>query len=146
MKILLIILQVNLSLAPVAAFAARGSLDQLQSLSKSALPRATVFDGRRGSLNPDVLQALRQAAHDQAQIWGDTILEGDVEMTGPVRLDFAQALSAGGRIVGYRIVFSASAASPEGPGRISEAAWVHADLKNVIADETHPATFQVNRR
>lgn len=159
MKFLLIILQLNLGLAPVAAFAARGSLDRFARVVTSIRQNCSlqscrdgfairkVYDGRRSKLPPATLKALHRAAYGQAQIWGDTILEGDFQANGDTRLDQVHAVySRDGRLVAYRIVFSETALSPDGRGRITEAAWINANMSLALPDEAHPATFQVNLR
>ena len=77
------------------------SLGQLKrvELSKSefaALPRA-------------IKKQLQESAHDLAQIWGDTILEGDYYAENKVRLDLVEKLIKADKHVGYRITYSSKA-------------------------------------
>lgn len=137
---------------PSAVFA-RGSVDELKGViadvrrncgaeyCRNGLEYRLVHEGSRSSLPDPVVRALFGAAKTQAQIWGDTILEGDYLAKGDTRLDQVFAIRRNGRLVGYRIVFSETARSPYGPGRIVEAAWIHADLRTALTDDKQYAAF-----
>ena len=149
---ILIALLMILPLSP-AAFA-RGPVDELKAaiqnvqrhcgpeFCRAGFEYKLVVEGHRSSLPDPVARALAMHAKSQAQIWGDTILEGDYEAKGDTRIDRVFAVRGGGRLVAYRVFFSETARSPEGPGRIVEAVWVHPNLKTALGDESMTATFQ----
>ncbi len=49
---------------------------------------------------------LLQVAYQQAQVWADTILEGDFFADGKTRLDEVQALYKNRDLMGYKITYS----------------------------------------
>jgi hypothetical protein len=99
--------------------------------------------------------ALKAVAVDQAQIWGDTILEGDYFATGRTRLDEVVAYYKKEKLVGYKIQYSEKAwytgdcnfngkrSSLEGcrEGRILEGSYVSPDKKTYFSDEERYAEF-----
>ncbi len=101
-------------------------------------------------------EALEQAASDQAQIWGDTILEGDYVSFGPTRLDEVKAIFRSGEIVGFRILYSEGAwftaqCDYDGSqkslaacqaGRISEGSFVSRQFDISLTDGKAAANFQ----
>ena len=101
-------------------------------------------------------------AFEQAQVWADTILEGDYRAAGGTRLDQVDALQRNGMVVGYRIIYSEQAwelgtcgyyrsdeahkpealkACPE--GRIYEASFVSPAFTTFIRDQGRYAQFQL---
>lgn len=100
--------------------------------------------------------ALEQAANDQSQIWGDTILEGDYAANGPTRLDEVKAIFSHQELIGFRIVYSESAwytgecdydGSDESlaacqSGRISEGSFISPNFDVYVRDESAYANFQ----
>lgn len=104
-------------------------------------------------------ERLHQIAWDQAQIWGDTILEGDYWADEEVMLDLIQAVYREGVQVAWRITYSSKAfdtsvctpyefadedpARFDGciPGRIHESSFVSMDLKSFIRDDDAYAEF-----
>lgn len=140
-----------LALAPVSAFARTPYEDLIQLRQQvRASCRAVCTNGYaiqvayqdgKGALNPAFVAKMQRTANDQAQIWGDTILEGDYEMTTQVRLDEISVITRAGTVVGYRITYSSGARSPWGVGRIRETSWVHTDLTTGLVEENEQATF-----
>lgn len=106
-------------------------------------------------LSTDVRDALKLIARDQAQIWGDTILEGDYYAAGRTRLDEVLAFYKGTRLIGYKIKYSEKAwyvgdcdfngkrESLKGckEGRIIEGSYVSADRQTFFSDEERYAEF-----
>lgn len=94
------------------------------------------------SLNLKSKNELFKVAYQQAQVWADTILEGDFTADGKTRLDEVQALYKNKNLIGYRITYSERAwdtvnCSFDGlheetlkdcdEGRISESSYVSTD-------------------
>lgn len=103
-----------------------------------------------------LLTNLQSQAEDRAQIWGDTILEGDYAADGNTRLDQVFVVEKGNDVIAYRIVYSEKAWSTEHcnydpedrdslegciPGRISEASFIAPALNDNAADEANYAEF-----
>lgn len=102
---------------------------------------------------------LEKQAHDAAQIWGDTILEGDYASAGNTRLDQVFAVQKNKQVIAFRIVYSEQAWDTSDcnydpsnsdslkecvEGRISEATFVAPALDDTAADEDGYATFTAN--
>lgn len=101
----------------------------------------TAYRGGKGAISPQVFQTLYATAVEQSQIWADTILEGDYEVAGQLRLDEIRMITRAGTVVGYQIVYSDDARSPWGRGRIRETSWVHTNLQSAMVEEDQHATF-----
>lgn len=98
---------------------------------------------------------LKAVAFDQAQVWGDTILEGDYYSSGRTRLDEVIAFYKVDQLVGYKIQYSEKAwytgdcafngtrASLQGcqEGRIVEGSYVSPDTQTYFSDEERYAEF-----
>lgn len=98
---------------------------------------------------------LREIAHEQTAVWGDTILEGDYYSSGRTRLDEVVAFYKNDQIVGYKIRYSQKAwaltdcafnGSRESlnhcrEGRIIEGSYVSADTLTYFSDEERYAEF-----
>lgn len=110
--------------------------------------------GNKILLSPQVLESLAHVAWQQAQIWGDTILEGDYHADGNTQLDAVYTLIHQSEVVGYRIVYSEKAwdtatcayANEENMdqcqvGRIVEASFVSLTLKSFTVDQNQFAEF-----
>lgn len=109
------------------------------------------------STSGDVTQRLTEVAFDQAQIWGDTILEGDYHSEGKTRLDEVVAFYKDNKVVGYKIQYSEKAwytgeCNFDGSndslqtcqeGRIIEGSYVSADTLTYFSDEERYAEFSV---
>nr|BFD68655.1 hypothetical protein HAGR004_36770 [Bdellovibrio sp. HAGR004] len=110
---------------------------------------------RLNKLSQDTRAALKAIAVDQAQVWGDTILEGDYHAAGRTRLDEVMAFYKNSRLIGYKIQYSEKAwyvgdcdfngkrESLKGckEGRIIEGSYVSADHQTYFSDEERYAEF-----
>jgi hypothetical protein len=56
-----------------------------------------------------VLKAAEEARADQDSLWGDTILEGDYQLTGDVEVSSIEAIFVGSHLYGYKVSVWASA-------------------------------------
>lgn len=150
-------------LTPANAIADRGPNSEFAQIvqtieEKPELVEATtLFDSDEGANQIDTknLGTLQEIAHDQAQVWGDTILEGDYAADGKTSLDRVESLQIDGKFVGYRITYSEKGwmtatceyrGEPdqlEGclEGRISEASLVSSKFDNYTRDITAYAEF-----
>lgn len=104
------------------------------------------------------LQILRKIAFDQAQVWGDTILEGEFVSAGRTRLDTVVAYFKNERLVGFKIRYSEKAwdtsdCSYDGKqaslkdcklGRIFEESYVAPDYATFFTDEDRQADFSLD--
>ncbi len=61
------------------------------------------------ALTDPLYSTLNKVAFEQAQIWSDTILEGDYQAAGQTRLDQIYALYENDILIGYRITYSEQA-------------------------------------
>ena len=98
---------------------------------------------------------LSEIALDQAQIWGDTILEGDYYADGQTQLDGVTAIYKNNDLIGYKIAYSEKAwytgqcefnghaetlvSCQE--GRIHEETYVSGDTQTYFGDEDKRAQF-----
>lgn len=112
---------------------------------------------RANALSIPVRDGLKAVAHDQAQVWGDTILEGDYVASGRTRLDIVYAFYKKDKLVGYKIQYSEKSwftgscdfdgkrASLKkcSEGRIVEVSFVSPDLKTYFSDEEKYADFSL---
>ena len=100
---------------------------------------------------------LEKVAFDQAQIWGDTILEGDYVAEGKTQLDRVFAIYENGQFLGYKIRYSEQAwyvgecdynqddrstLKDCTEGRIHESSFVSPDFSTYFRDESDLADFQ----
>lgn len=108
-------------------------------------------------LNSDAQTNLKDVAVAQAQVWGDTILEGDYYSDGQTRLDSVRALYDNEQLIGYKISYSERAwytgecsfdGSDEAAlkncqeGRIQESTYVSPDFATYFRDEDQLADFK----
>ena len=99
---------------------------------------------------------LNRVAHDQAQIWADTILEGDYVAEGPTALGKVYRYNYQGQLIAYHITYSEKAWDVSEcyydglrrallddcrSGRISESSFVSADFSEAEQDEKNFAHF-----
>lgn len=111
---------------------------------------------RLRDLRPEIRRILQRIARTQAQIWADTILEGDYAASGFTRLDRVLQLQKSGRPLGYQIRYSEKAwdtaecrydgvhdSTLAGcrPGRIFEESFVSPDFRDYFYDESTAAVF-----
>ena len=115
----------------------------------------SVDEGVRSSELPEATVAeLQKIAHSQAQIWGDTILEGDYDAAGGTELDQVEGVYMGGQLIAYRITYSEKAwytgacdteADPSRAscqeGRIVESTYVSPKLTSWMRDDSAYAEF-----
>ena len=113
------------------------------------------LDNKLEKIQPETRSSLKEVAHYQTQIWGDTILEGDYVAAGDLRLDEVVAYYHGSELLGYKIVYSETAwytgdCSYDGSkdslkscseGRIVEASYVSKDMETFFSDEEQFAQF-----
>lgn len=107
-------------------------------------------------LATDAESSLKFVAYAQAQVWADTILEGDYYAAGNTRLDSVVAIYKNNEFIGYKIVYSErawftgdcdfdgedeSALSQCKEGRIHESTFVSPDFKTYFRDEDGLADF-----
>lgn len=110
----------------------------------------------QSSLAVDVQAVLKNVAIRQAQVWGDTILEGDYQADGHTRLDVVTFLYKNNSLIGYRISYSERAwytgecdfngddeetLKDCTEGRIFESSYVSPDFKTYFRDEDDLADF-----
>ena len=122
------------------------------------LKSVPVYDKQSGVLNISVetLASFQKMAADQAEIWGDTILEESYEAADEIQIDHVDSLSNGESLVAYRIVYSQQAwdtstcSYTDNPkasdqcraGRIVEASLVSPNLTSWIMDPNVNAHFE----
>ena len=114
-------------------------------------------------LEKEMYKTLTSVAFEQAQVWADTILEGDFHAAGQTRLDQVDALYEGDILIGYRITYSEKAwdlsqcnyyQTPVehrdqvlqscSEGRILEASFVSPGFTTFIRDSNQFAEFKAN--
>ena len=111
-------------------------------------------DIRSAELPEATVAQLEKIAHAQAQIWGDTILEGDYDAAGGTSLDQVEGVYMGGELIAYRITYSEKAwytgscdteADPSRAscqeGRIVESTFVSPKLTSWMRDDSAYAEF-----
>ncbi len=97
-------------------------------------------------------EKLISIADEQAQIWGDTILESDFVAENKVNVDSIESVHMGNQFLGYRITYSSTAFATTDcdaeknlssckHGRIVEATFVSPSLLSWIRDENAFAEF-----
>lgn len=110
----------------------------------------------KAEISLDIQTRLQQVAVDQAQVWGDTILEGDYHADGQTRLDRVFSLYENEKLIGYQITYSEGAwyigecdfdgrePSLKGcqPGRIAESSFVSLDFVSFFRDQDDIADFR----
>lgn len=108
-------------------------------------------------LDPNFKTKMQNIATTQAQIWGDTILEGFYEAEGNTRIDTIYKLFKKNELLGYMLTYSERAwdisdcqydgINPETlldctPGRIVETSFVSLDFKEYFYTEKTYARFK----
>lgn len=107
-------------------------------------------------IDENLKKILERISYKQAQIWADTILEGDYAADGNTRLDKVINLYKNNELIGYLITYSEKAwntsdcnydgindASLAGcvSGRIIESSYVSLDFKEYFYDDKTAAVF-----
>lgn len=107
----------------------------------------------------NIHQALFEKAVELAQVWGDTILEGDYHVADKVRLDRYERMVRNDKLLFYYITYSDKAwdvsdcafdGDPKDlkdcvSGRIVESAFVSPDFKHARVDEKNMAKFVADK-
>lgn len=120
--------------------------------------KVLVYDSSRSInlLSPEVLKELNSKAFQQAQIWGDTILEGEYFSEGHTKLLSVTALVKDNQLVGYHFKYSEKAwyvgdcnpgdqykdLSKCQVGRIVESSFVANDMTELQNDFESLAEFE----
>lgn len=107
-------------------------------------------------LQPQIKNSLVAIAQSQAQIWGDTILEGDFWADGKTTVQTVTVLRSGQKVLGFHITYAERAwyvgdcqfqsNRPESlrqcrPGLIMESSFVSNRLDDAHVDENQFAKF-----
>jgi hypothetical protein len=119
-----------------------------------------IYDQKRkfNKLSEKEQARMKSVAVDQAQVWGDTILEGDYFASGRVRLDQVVAFYKADELVGYKIQYSEKAwytgecqfngkretLKDCQEGRIVEGSYVSPDTQTYFSDEERSAKFSTS--
>ena len=119
-----------------------------------------IYDRARRVRSPiyagELQEQARLASVAQAQIWGDTILEGDFYAAGHTRVDAVVAIYQGQELVAYKLLYSekswdTSTCAYDGRrsslagctiGRIAESSFSLPDFKTLQTDEDDFADFE----
>ncbi|MDX9731312.1 MAG: hypothetical protein RBT63_06025 [Bdellovibrionales bacterium] len=128
-------------------------VDNIRAVVRSGQYDTRVFDLTVNSLDMGTRARLEEIAYDQAQIWADTILEGDYLAAAEVALDSVEAISRDNQFLGFRIIYSSSAVDISDcdarvsyddcqKGRIVEATLVSPDMGSWVRDDRSFAEFQ----
>lgn len=132
-------------------------VDQTFLQTASALQQAQtqeLYDrnAKRSQISLEQLERFTQVAKAQADIWGDTILEGDYQADGRTVVDHVDALIVDGKMAAYRITYSerswdtsmcdGQALDKCQEGRIVETSFVSSDLGSWTRDPQNFALFQ----
>ncbi len=92
------------------------SVDQYQKKDLSKLPS-------------QVYKTVERVAYEQAQIWGDTILEGDYAADGKVQIDTVLVIKQNSKVIGYAVTYS------ERAWFVGDCAYVHRVPSTLISCE-----------
>ncbi len=163
-KILIAIQTLVLALLMLPSFAKADRIEMSQrgwaELLKNGVQlervRLTQIDLATNELPAAIYDRLTTIVEDQAQIWGDTILEGDYYAEEAVKLDSIELVRANDIFLGYRVTYSSVAfetadCRPEDDmqsctkGRIVESSFVSPNLNSWIRDERAMAEFVPER-
>lgn len=126
--------------------------EQVASAVRTGGATLTDIDLGKNTLPTAVLTQLEAIADDQAQVWGDTILEGDFVAEQAVKLESVQVVQMNSAFLGYRVTYSSVAfetsdCDPDTDlksctqGRIVESSYVAPSLKAWVRDESAMADF-----
>lgn len=130
------------------------------SWCRGAISIETYNQAQIRTLPYDIQRTLINLASDQAQIWGDTILEGDYAADGKTQLDAVVLIKKQSTLIGYSIRYSERAwytgdcnytyNNPQSlkkcrEGRIHEVSFVSTDMSHAEVDENQFAEFVPGR-
>lgn len=140
----------------------RGEIAEFESacpgdVCQAPFAQQLIYDAQDGinQISAQLQNRLLRIADEQAQSWGDTILEGDYYADGNVRLDSVVAIYRDNQVMAYRISYSERAwntadCSFDGSevslnecheGRISEGSYVSPSGIVFVNDENRYAEF-----
>ncbi|MCX7978092.1 MAG: hypothetical protein N2578_03730 [Bdellovibrionaceae bacterium] len=165
MRMLVWLTTFMLSLSGLAAHDFEAAVSEVMNLcEKSCSARVQsqpLFErGKQNHLPDQVFAHLKERAYELAQVWGDTILEGDYVTDGNTELVRVERVYLDGRFVAWRITYAEQAWDISTcrfdrnkpprlqnckSGSILEAAYVSEDFLQVIVDENQFADFLVDR-
>jgi hypothetical protein len=101
-----------------------------------------------GSQIAPLLPHFQLIAKDQANIWGDTILEGEMDTDGQTLLEKVEGVYSDNQLIAYRITYSEKAwtlgdnGQPVDGGRISESTFVSVAMTSWFRDNWALAAFK----
>lgn len=151
--------QLILSLAIFSTFAACTSLatqSKMDTQGELAIVIFSLKDKVEDPLYNFIRPQIEVASTEQAQVWGDTILEGDYVSDGHTQVDQVVALYKDNVLQNYKFTYSEKAwmisdcdyniALPESlkscvSGRIIESSYSSPDFKKIDRDVTEYAQF-----
>lgn len=127
----------------------------LRAALKTKQVIVTPVDLGTNTLPSNVRTELDNIAQDQAQIWADTILEGDYIAENDVAVEAVETVQMNAVFLGYRITYSSLAVDTSNcdadkdltacvHGRIVESTFVAPSLDSWIRDAQHLAEFVPN--
>lgn len=156
MKTLLIITSFLVSTALVST----GQAEHLSAEGEAWAERITAAENLRLApidpvkqpLTPEAQKQLTEIAEEQAQVWADTILEGDYQAESALTVERIETVEHLTEFLGYRITYSSAAydisncdaaadLSACTPGRIIESTLVAPALDSWVRDRTAYAEF-----
>lgn len=125
-----------------------GTCHDLLSCQALGLEIRVIYDGTNsGSEASPEFERLHRIARNQANFWGDSILEGDFAVENSVSMDRVEGIYRDGSLIAYRITYSARAwrLHHDGTrgleGRIIEASFVSKALRSWFRDADQMAAF-----
>lgn len=148
-----------LSLIIFSSFATSSSLAAQSRNAPEGDATVVIYSVREQIQDPiysSIQTQIEVAATQQAQIWGDTILEGDFIADGKTHVDEVTAVFKNNLLQGYKFTYSEKAwlvidceynvENLEGPntclsGRIVEGSYTSSDFSSLETDEEHYAQF-----
>ena len=123
-------------------------------LSSATVQKQILFDrfGSSSQVSNDQLSVFTLGAKRQANIWADTILEGDYEAAGNTEVDVVEAVLQNNEVVAYHITYSEKAwytgncdqekdLNACSEGRIVESSYVSPAATTWIEDSSLRAKF-----
>ena len=130
-------------------------VNRLESvLSSGAAQKQVLFDRSSSSsqVSNDQLNVFTLGASRQANIWADTILEGDYQAAGNTEVDLVEAVLQNHEVVAYHITYSEKAwytgdcdqekdLNACSEGRIVESSYVSPAVTTWIEDSSSRAKF-----
>ncbi|MGZ3691827.1 MAG: hypothetical protein ACXVAX_10005 [Pseudobdellovibrio sp.] len=164
-KALIVILWSAILYGPpvLAASDLRSQIDQMSKTCTENICRKPyavdlIYDFLQNTnLEPGFKSKMQEIAFDQAQIWADTILEGDYVADGKTRIDRIYKLYKNNQLLAYMLTYSEKAwdtsncrydgfhvTSLQGctEGRIVETSFVSTDFKEFFYNEKTYAKFK----